>query len=109
MDNIEVRYVYYLADPRDGMIRWVGMTLYPAHRWHTHTAATTTNAGLKAWMLDLRAQGLRPVMGILEQVSTHSAYNLKVAERRGVGVMDTGCDCEAASPAVPTQEKNDKA
>ena len=37
MNNEDTRYVYYLADPRDGAIRWVGMTLAYVTKGHALT------------------------------------------------------------------------
>lgn len=61
-------YIYTLTDPRDGSVRYVGMTHRPEGREKQHLcAASTTPMG--AWMNDLAAAGVRPSLTIIEEVN----------------------------------------
>lgn len=61
-------YVYELRDPRTNAVRYVGQTVDPKGRYSGHCSGTNTgNPELHAWVMDLRASGLKPQMVILER------------------------------------------
>jgi len=59
-------YVYALVDPRDDMIRYVGITVDPATRLRDHSGGVSANDAKDKWIAELKLLGLRPVMKILE-------------------------------------------
>jgi hypothetical protein len=64
--------IYALVDPRDSMIRYVGQTVNTAVRYASF--ATATNADLQDWFDDLRRNGLKPHIHVLETVSFADMY-----------------------------------
>lgn len=72
-------HVYALIDPRDGSIRYVGLTSDPRQRLWCHLSERT-NAGKWAWMCELKERGLRPRMETLE-VITNTGWDIDKAIR----------------------------
>ena len=86
----DAHYVYYLADPRDGEVRWVGITINPVQRFFGHYSPAhggNPNAGYRSWLDDMRASGHRPVMGILEILRDVPTPTLKHAEKKWMCLM----------------------
>jgi len=66
-------FIYGLADPRCGEIRYVGKTNNPAVRYKPHRAARVEGNGrLRAWLQELKVQSVLPEMRILETVDDES-------------------------------------
>jgi hypothetical protein len=75
-DRVQIRgftkpdwVIYGLADPRDGNVRYVGYTHNPNQRLQghiKHTSKQDTHPG--RWLKNLKLQGLRPAMCILEYI-----------------------------------------
>lgn len=60
--------VYALVDPRDGTVRYIGVTRTAlAVRLERHLAAPT-NARTRAWFLSLATAGVRPAIRLLGEV-----------------------------------------
>lgn len=63
-------YIYALADPKDGRIRYVGKTNQPYTRFKTHLRGDVRPDHPKAkWLQSLKEQGLQPSLIILEEVA----------------------------------------
>lgn len=54
-------YIYGLADPRTGEIRYVGKSSNPAARLASHRARSGARA-VRGWCQDLRRDGVRPAV-----------------------------------------------
>jgi len=77
MDD-RTRYIYGLVDPRDGRVRYVGMTTSPELRLVSHCTnlgrlqpdGQLARRGRKDdWLRELEAGGLRPQMTVFEEVA----------------------------------------
>jgi hypothetical protein len=55
-------WIYGLYDPRNNVLRYVGQTPSPRNRWRQHCGGNGGNAELNAWLLELKAAGLKPEM-----------------------------------------------
>jgi hypothetical protein len=58
-------HVYALKDPRDGAVRYVGITFNPDQRLNGHLAEQS-DSRKSAWIATLRKRGLAPEMAIVE-------------------------------------------
>ena len=57
--------IYTLSDPRTGVVRYVGQTKNDVNRrLALHMAVTT----LTRWILELEAEGVKPVVEVVEEV-----------------------------------------
>lgn len=66
--------VYALQDPRDFVIRYIGMSSSPRQRLKEHCNLKSTGNGnkqKKEWIKDLKANNLKPTLLILEDASLH--------------------------------------
>lgn len=70
------RFIYRLIDPRDGAVRYIGIAFNPIERLRQHIY--TRKQPMKAWMDDLKTNGLVPTMECIEQTTGGMA---KVRER----------------------------
>ena len=62
-------FIYTLADPRTGAIRYVGKTRNPSQRRHNHlNSCRDKNTHKRNWINQVRKFGLLPVMEILDEV-----------------------------------------
>jgi GIY-YIG catalytic domain len=62
-------FIYVLVDSETLLIRYVGRTINPRKRLNQHTyPQRSKNAYLVAWVMDLRARGLKPLLQIIEEV-----------------------------------------
>lgn len=59
-------FIYSLADPETGHIRYVGKSNQPEYRLKTHRRAEHSKKG--RWVAGLTKRGLRPVMEVLDEV-----------------------------------------
>lgn len=71
-------FIYALADPLDGRIRYIGKSIRPTHRLTNHCNEKPTCHRTK-WIHSLLKEGRRPVLGVLERISPGG--NWQVAER----------------------------
>jgi hypothetical protein len=60
--------IYALVDPRDNIIRYVGISDDVAYRYHEHVSCIRTNRQEKSWMRELQGLGLSPILRILETI-----------------------------------------
>lgn len=66
MNNQHPAYIYGLYCPLTGVIKYVGMTNNPPARYAQHLADKADTPKV-AWMNELRAHGVKPIMGIIEE------------------------------------------
>lgn len=69
MSKFAAVHIYRLCDPRDGSVRYVGKTAQALKcrlRGHLYDAERTNSRRVCKWISDLVAQGLRPVMELIE-------------------------------------------
>lgn len=65
-------YIYALQDPNTKAIRYIGKSDDPKARYHAHLALSTVdvNRHKKRWIAQLKRNGQRPELVILEKVSS---------------------------------------
>lgn len=68
MDTV---YIYSLSDPRTLKIRYVGQTCNLKTRVYIHMYKPSGN--MKEWINDLKANGLKPIVTILEETDYSGA------------------------------------
>ena len=61
-----MHFVYALLDPRDQSIRYIGMSRQPEKRLREHMK-DTNHKQKHAWLKELKAQGLEPIVKIVEK------------------------------------------
>lgn len=90
-----MKYIYALIDPRDRSVRYVGQTNSLNRRYieHCNTNKSTTK---DLWLQELRNQGLKPDMALLEAVKRdkdagfREKWWIRLAERSGWILDNTG-------------------
>jgi hypothetical protein len=85
-------YIYALADPNTGQIRYVGKTIEPRRRFATHCRGdkADVHSHRARWIAKLKANGLKPVLHILETVED---ARWQEAECKWIAFYrSTGCD-----------------
>lgn len=101
--------VYVLVDPRDSRIRYVGKTNWPEERFKQHLTdirlTYTSNDNKKAWVRELLALGLKPLMIILEQCTDDTVdhrewYWLALLKKAGADLLNMNMN-GATSPDYP--------
>jgi hypothetical protein len=65
-------YIYALIDPRNNSVRYVGQTLYPTMRLHSHNRPTDS-LPKSQWIRELSAEGHTARMEILEETTKAAA------------------------------------
>jgi hypothetical protein len=61
--------IYALIDPRSGQVNYIGQSNDPLSRVMQHCASARGDKSAKAkWIMGLRAEGLRPVVCVLQEV-----------------------------------------
>ncbi len=88
-------FIYTLADPRDGAVRYVGKTFDLNQRFGGHTKASrlANQFTHKAnWVKQLKALGLKPVMEPLEEFDADDTAAWEEAERFWIeNLRQLGC------------------
>jgi predicted GIY-YIG superfamily endonuclease len=65
------RVVYALVDPRDGVVRYVGVTDNPQHRLNEHIGRTRKRSvKLGEWLAELQREKLLPHFVFLDSVKS---------------------------------------
>ncbi len=67
-DDCEWVYIYALADPLDGSVRYIGKSVRPNERLTNH-CNEKNRCHRTNWIQSLLRSGRRPVMGILDRIS----------------------------------------
>jgi hypothetical protein len=71
-------YIYILTDPRDGSVKYVGRSINPEQRYQQHLPpAWNTAPEKRAWLIELRGLGLKPVITIIDQADNRKEASTK--------------------------------
>lgn len=98
--------VYTLSDPRTNEVRYVGCTLDVKRRFNDHMRNQEGNSRKRAWIDELKAQGLQPVLFVLEdelkeaEAFNHEAYWIVQYRDHGASLLNY----QHAQPGVPYRE-----
>jgi len=66
--------IYQLIDPRDGSVRWIGLTSNLKARTVEHLhGGKRSNPSKQAWVAELKAAGLYPIVEVIEEVDNKAA------------------------------------
>jgi len=65
--------VYTLADPRNGTIRYVGITRDVSQRYYYHCLPGDTTSNAYEWLKELRDKEIKPILSIIEEVDSWDA------------------------------------
>ena len=105
-------FIYGLIDPRDGEVKYVGKTKNLQERLKTHIKeARRTNTPKNAWILSLRRLGMRPEIGVLEEVLEEEWEYYEqwwIAFFRQQGLLKNMCDGGAGRNAPLSEETKQK-
>lgn len=70
--------IYALSDPRDLKIRYIGQSCNLKSRLKTMmTPSSASSPGIKSWVADLRKDGLKPTVVILQETNQELAGELE--------------------------------
>ena len=95
-------YIYALADPKDGRIRYVGKTNQPYTRFKTHLRGDVRPDHPKAkWLQSLKLRGLQPSLVILEEVSNDEMDERERQWIRRIAVTSSDLTNKQLSQSVP--------
>lgn len=73
--------IYALIDPRDNLVRYVGLSISADVRFIGHLKGNSGNEQEKRWILELQLEGLTPMLQILETIEAGSnAYAIACEE-----------------------------
>lgn len=78
-------YLYILRDPRDGAVRYVGMTMCYQTRRAQHCSPDARIQGGEAyreWRQALRSDGLEPIMECVEAVMIYEPSEYRTVRQR---------------------------
>jgi hypothetical protein len=76
-DSENLCYVYIITDPRDNLVKYVGITTNPKNRFCKHRSDKQNGEGIlkKNWVLKLKQLGLEPVFEIIDKGSIQYCMN----------------------------------
>lgn len=86
-------YIYALVDPRTDAVRYIGKSIRPKERLANHLNERS-NSWRNHWLRKMRADGVRPVLRILEVVESddwQTAERRWIAHGRALGWRLTNC------------------
>lgn len=73
-----MHYIYTLSDPRDGTVRYVGITLDTGIRYYEHIHNGENSRSNKSlWIEDVIASGLKPVLFTIDTAETREEAQIK--------------------------------
>lgn len=73
--------IYALIDPRDNLVRYVGLSISANIRFISHLNGNGGNEQEKRWIVELQREGLTPILQILETIEAGSnSYALACEE-----------------------------
>ena len=71
-------HIYALIDPRDNLVRYVGMSENAQVRFYGHLNSGTANAREREWLTQLRKENFTPILCILEVVIVNVDDNASI-------------------------------
>jgi hypothetical protein len=78
--NIDAHSVYYLLDPRDRSVRYVGVSKKPKDRLHQHIRRIHKKTHQIYWVRELQAAGLQPILEVQCIVQdANEAFRIEIA------------------------------
>lgn len=91
-------HIYTLSDPRDGSIKYVGVSQNAFKRYGAHLTGTGTDGAEKtAWIDDLISQEMLPILAIIDRVNgkaeafTKETDWIKKLTREGAVLLNKVC------------------
>jgi len=84
---LETVYIYTLADPRTGEVRYVGKTFDLRQRFFDHICKSKKTDKRKSWIKSLRNLGLKPVMEVLETLENCDEYGWQETESFWIEIL----------------------
>lgn len=91
-------YIYFLRDPRDMRVRYVGETRRPGKRYRCHLSSTA-KIPVSQWVRELKAEGIEPIMEVVEMVQ---ASEIEREYHWMVTLSEHGADLLNVDRAKPT-------
>ena len=86
--------IYALIDPRDDTVCYVGMSVDAQMRFYRHLTGNGVNLRERRWIKGLRAEGLSPILRLLETiVSQVDAYSIACERALLAGCHSTCQPC----------------
>src|SRR5258708_30007220 len=79
--------IYVLIDPRDSMIRYVGISSDISYRFYEHSSYKGVNKREQQWMEELHAESLVPIIQVLEDVIPDTRANAQQREQYWIEQM----------------------
>ena len=78
LDNKKPNYIYFLTDPNDGMVRYIGITNSPKTRFnnHLHQAVTMVSNPKNLWIEELLEKDEYPTMLLVAKFEDRSEAEL---------------------------------
>jgi predicted GIY-YIG superfamily endonuclease len=73
--------IYALIDPRDEMVRYIGISDDMPTRFMHHLRETGARTAKGTWLAELRRYGLQPTIKILEEIQLEKTQRYKAEER----------------------------
>lgn len=84
--------IYQLRDPRTGAVRYIGKTNNPRKRASEHRRGKSAGVRVGAWLAELLAAGLAPIMETIAEVApeqTRAAERAAVLANRDADLLNT--------------------
>jgi hypothetical protein len=80
--------IYTLIDPRNNMIRYVGQSGNVSMRYQGFSYVTASNPAIQDWFIELKQEGLKPTVHILDTVpiadaDTYEVFHIQKALSEG--------------------------
>lgn len=65
-------YIYTLSCPIDNEVKYVGCTKNLQTRYNVHVSASSANKRMEPWLIGLKEQGIKPVLGVYSETDDHN-------------------------------------
>ena len=76
----EFAFIYRLSDPRTGLVRYIGCCKNPLTTIRRHSSpGGKYQPKLKAWIRELRQEGLRPQFKLLQMIQYRESHQLETS------------------------------
>lgn len=106
--NKNVVYIYSLADPRTGSVRYIGKSIDPRSRYNTHLTharCSRENTHVSKWIKTVLAEGLKPIVNIIDVCNASNWEEREIYYIKHYKTL--GCDLTNLEPGgVSTKHVN---